>query len=181
MFSHIFIYMDKTCKYCKKIAPLEQFVKILSWRRNCCLDCYKLPHLEKQRKKDECAIFNRKKYVEYYEKHHRKRQPLEKELYRSARNRAKKFGLPFTIEYSDIIIPEFCPVLGIKIRQSKNKMDDYSPTLDRLNPMLGYIKGNVCVMSNRANRIKSNGSIEEHEKVVLFMKKQGLTVIKSVV
>lgn len=171
----------KKCKYCKQIKPTDQFVKILAWRRKCCNSCYQLPFLKKQREKDQSAVEKRRKYCEYYEEHCRKRQSIEKELYQSAKRRSKKHGLHFDLNHIDISVPKFCPVLGIPIRQAKNRMDDYSPTIDRLNPKFGYVKENICVMSNRANRIKSNGSIEEHEKVIKFMKDKGLTNIKSVI
>ena len=172
--------MTKTCKYCKQSKPINQFIKVLSWRRKCCKNCYQLPFLEQQRKKDEEAIQKREKYCEKYEKYERERHP-QWSLFRNAKGRSKRYNLPFTLKIEDIVIPEFCPVLGIKLRKASGKMDDFSPTLDRLNPKLGYTKENICVMSNRANRMKSNGSIEEHEKVAKFMRDRGLTIIESVV
>lgn len=50
-----------------------------------------------------------------------------------------------------------------------------SPSLDRLRPELGYVRGNICVISNLANRIKSNAtSAEELEHVAAWMRSQGL-------
>jgi hypothetical protein len=36
---------------------------------------------------------------------------------------------------------------------------------------LGYVKGNVQIVSRRGNRIKSDGSLEDHIKVVEYLKK----------
>ena len=82
-------------------------------------------------------------------------------MYHSAKERAKKKGLPFDIEVSDIIIPAFCPLLCIPLKRANKVADDNSPTLDRLLPHLGYVKGNVLVISNKANRIKSNASVDD--------------------
>lgn len=43
-----------------------------------------------------------------------------------------------------------------------------SPTLDRIRPDLGYVKGNVIVISGRANRIKSDATIEELRDIASF-------------
>ena len=73
-----------------------------------------------------------------------------------AKNRIKK--LPFNIEITDIIIPEICPVLGIKIEINEGKYKDNSPSLDRINNSLGYIKGNISIISWRANKLKNDGT-----------------------
>lgn len=58
---------------------------------------------------------------------------------------------------SDIIIPETCPMLGIKLEFGFDKQGGNfnSPSLDRIIPELGYTKGNVMVISKRANMIKT--------------------------
>jgi hypothetical protein len=84
------------------------------------------------------------------------------ELWRLAKIRARLRGLSFDIEVSDVCIPEFCPVLGIALRWGcgKRQMDE-SPTLDRVIPERGYVKGNVAVISWRANRLKSDATLAE--------------------
>jgi hypothetical protein len=90
----------------------------------------------------------------------------------NAKQRAKEKNIPFNLLPTDITIPEICPVLGIKLvnRVGKGHGDD-SPSLDRINPALGYVKGNIQVISRRANTIKSFGTIEEHEKVIAYIKR----------
>ena len=161
----------KTCKYCKKTKNVNQFIKILSWRRKCCLDCYQLPFLKKQRKRDNRAIQRRIEYQKYYEKYDRKWN-VEGMLYRSAKRRAKTYGVPFTLKHADIIVPEYCPVLGIKLKNERGKMCESSTTMYRLYPEKGYTKKNICIMSNRANRIKSDASIEDLEKILAFMRQR---------
>jgi hypothetical protein len=84
--------------------------------------------------------------------------------------RAKKCNILFTLVPSDIVVPEFCPILDIPLI-STTKMTDNSPTVDRLNPVLGYTKENICVVSNLANRIKNNATADQVQKVANFMKK----------
>jgi hypothetical protein len=91
-----------------------------------------------------------------------------------ARSRARLQNLPFDITIDDVLIPEFCPVLGIKLEHGKSRPTFASPTLDRNVPELGYVKGNVTVMSNRANSVKNDASAEELMKVALWAAHHGL-------
>ncbi len=95
-------------------------------------------------------------------------------LLNSARHRARVFQVPFDLTKDDISIPEMCPILGIKLEVGTRLRRDNSPSLDRLKPELGYVRGNVRVISYRANRIKSDGTREEHEQVVAYMRESGL-------
>ena len=84
-------------------------------------------------------------------------------------NRARHEGIDFDLDPEDIKIPKVCPILGIPLHY-RNKRSDDSPSVDRIDPTLGYTKGNVVVVSWRANRIKSNASFEEIEKIYQFYK-----------
>ena len=90
-------------------------------------------------------------------------------LIRSARYRSKKNGIPFDLEESDLIVPEMCPVLGIELRVCGGVMSHNSPSLDRIVPALGYIAGNVRVISYRANRIKCDATRDEIAKLLEYM------------
>ena len=74
----------------------------------------------------------------------------------SARQRAKKFSIEFSISRSDFDIPEVCPLRGVPFEVGKGQHTDDSPTLDRKDPRRGYVKGNVWVISHKANRLKGN-------------------------
>lgn len=108
-----------------------------------------------------------------YEKIEVKRKAInrsqEKILYFSAKTRAKKKNLPFTITLKDIFIPPYCPILGIPLLCC-GPLSDYSPSLDRIIPKYGYIKNNIIVVSLRANRIKSDATIDELKKIYEFYK-----------
>lgn len=87
-----------------------------------------------------------------------------------ARNRAKKKGWEYSLEPSDIIIPEYCPVLGLKLETQIGRAADNSPSLDRINSGKGYIKGNVQVISRRANILKNNATLSEVEAIYFWMR-----------
>ena len=84
-------------------------------------------------------------------------------LWKSAKKRAKDKQLDFTIEVSNIIIPQFCPLLQIPIVHTvgKGHRSDGSPSLDRLDNSLGYTPSNIIVISWRANFLKSDASYQE--------------------
>jgi hypothetical protein len=74
----------------------------------------------------------------------------------SARQRAKKFSIQFNINWSDFEIPTHCPLRRVPLKVGAGQHTDDSPTLDRKDPRLGYIKGNVWVISHKANRLKGD-------------------------
>jgi len=92
----------------------------------------------------------------------------------NARQRAKYHGVPCTLKPEDFDIPEKCPVLGIKLTHGWNRRStDNSPSLDRLIPSRGYVKGNVTIISKLANGIKSSAtSPDQVRKVYLWIKKR---------
>jgi hypothetical protein len=87
---------------------------------------------------------------------------------KACRGRAKNEGLPFDLDLEylrELGIPEVCPVLGIPIHLDQEGRSDHSPSLDKFYPARGYVKGNVQFISDRANRIKNDGSPEEWLKI----------------
>lgn len=95
----------------------------------------------------------------------------EKYLLSSAKARAKRQGLEFNITEEDIFIPEYCPILLIKLNQVHySKYDkEASPCLDRINNEKGYVKGNVAVISFRANRLKSYMTEDILERMLKYV------------
>ncbi len=92
-----------------------------------------------------------------------------RDLFQGAKARAKAQDLPFNLEMDDIEIPTLCPVLGIEM-QWGNSLTNFTPTLDKIVPKEGYVKGNVKVISAKANRLKNNATLEELEKIVAYIK-----------
>jgi len=85
-------------------------------------------------------------------------------MWAAAKKRAKTKGLAFSLELSDIVIPERCPLLDILFIANKGLGAlPNSPSLDKIIPKLGYVKGNIQVISNKANIMKSSATLEEFE------------------
>ena len=105
------------------------------------------------------------------------RKPLSQEQYKrtsvpyrmwnASRHRAKLCNVPHSITVDDIVIPSHCPVLGLKLENNNHQC---APSLDRIIPSLGYVSGNICVISNRANMIKNAASEDELYAVYLYLR-----------
>jgi hypothetical protein len=94
-------------------------------------------------------------------------------LLRSARDRALAKGIPFSLTEEDFEIPEFCPVLGIKLATGTGRGPaPHSPTLDRIDLLLGYVPGNVQVISSRANAMKNDATPDELRKFAAWVLKE---------
>jgi hypothetical protein len=89
-----------------------------------------------------------------------KYKPTKHMLYNS-RQRAKAAGLEHTLLLDDIVIPDYCPVLGIKLETGDRKEKDNSPSIDRIDNTKGYIRSNIIVVSNRANILKKDATLDE--------------------
>ncbi len=82
---------------------------------------------------------------------------LKQQLCWYAKKRALKKGLEFSIKPKDIHIPKKCPILKVPLICSTR----YSPSIDRIYPDKGYIKGNIAVISALANSMKANATPQE--------------------
>lgn len=82
-----------------------------------------------------------------------------------AKQAAKKAGVAFNLDKSDIVIPTHCPILKIPIYRNigGKGMSPNSISIDRIIPELGYVKGNIQIISQRANVMKNDASVEELE------------------
>lgn len=93
-----------------------------------------------------------------------------------AKKRATKLGVPFALTRQDLVMPPVCPVFGVAWEFGVGKMgwrNWKAPSLDRIRPELGYVPGNVAIISSRANHLKNNASISEMEAVLAYMKRVG--------
>lgn len=84
-------------------------------------------------------------------------------LVRSAKQRAKARGLPFSITRDDLTMPASCPCCGRQIvpNQDRSRATHASPSLDRVIPALGYVPGNVEIICWRCNDVKADASAAE--------------------
>jgi len=85
--------------------------------------------------------------------------------------RAKIRNIEFTITIDDIVIPKYCPILGLELKPNRGSGGRLnSPSLDRIDCSKGYIKGNIQVISNRANTIKSDATYADILKFAEWIK-----------
>ena len=157
-------------KYITRKEAIEKGLKYYFTGKPC-----KYGHISKQYVAGGCFICrkdraknqrvnNREKYNEYfreYQKENRKEyreNHLRETLLDRAKQRSKKRNWICDLEKEDIIIPEKCPVFGKKFVHWDK---DWGYSLDRINNNKPYIKGNVCVISKRANRMKVDNTKED--------------------
>lgn len=147
------------CSKCKQLLPVVSFYGLIdsagsnrrdrlgTRRSSCCRECSIAAYIE---------------------------LPQVLKLLHAAKKRAKLKGLDFDLKPEDIAIPSHCPVLGIPLFSNTGQgrmggaLSQNAPSLDRIDNAKGYIKGNVCVISRRANTLKGNGSPKELAAVALY-------------
>jgi|ERR1035437_595317 hypothetical protein len=108
--------------------------------------------------RQSCGCYNKTKPTN---KTHGQCGTDEYKLWREAKYRARHRNRGFNIDISDIVIPEFCPLLDIKLEKGIGKVHFSSPSVDCIDPRLGYVKNNVWVISYKANTMKSNLTLEQ--------------------
>ena len=136
---------EKKCCYCKKIKSLEEFGD--NGRNRMCKQCVT--------KSSE------------YQKEHAKKYP-NRALFKRVKATAKRKGIEFSLELKYIKIPKKCPILDIPL----DKRDrNHTPSIDRIDNKIGYIKENIKIISFKANNLKSNATIEQLKKIIKYMEK----------
>jgi len=153
------IYKAGEREYSKsKKRPLRKY--------HTCPVCFRILHFNQYRKylkgwediNSDRRLYKCKKCEDIWQKQKRDKRPWWR-LNILAKGRAKKKNLVYNINEEDIksIWPKDnkCPILGTEFKSGlKNKY--VLPTLDKINPKKGYVKGNIAVISFRANQIKSD-------------------------
>ena len=146
----------KVCDNCEQSLNLGKFSLIEKWNinsdtKNTCKKCsIKIRQAEK---------LNRDWKVD-----------AAKLLYSNIKSRCKRIGREFSIELEDILIPEKCPVFGFDLKREDRQTWMCAPSVDRIDSSKGYIKGNVTVVSRRANIIKRDATIQELEQLFNYYK-----------
>lgn len=74
------------------------------------------------------------------------------------------FSSPYELAtYVKSIAPEKCPVFGRSFERvvSKSGYTPWSPSIDRINPKKGYVRGNIQILTKKANAMKQDATPEE--------------------
>lgn len=141
----------RTCTTCKLEKPLSEFPP---------------DRRAKDGKQAKCRAC-----INTWMREHYRKDPVWSML-RRAKTRAKKDGFDFDLTAEDLSpLPLTCPILGVTLRISEVTQDACAYSLDRIDNSKGYVRGNVAVMSYKANRLKNDGSAEEHEAIAAWMRK----------
>lgn len=156
----------RVCTDCKIEKPISEFERgrydryakdsSVKTTRSICFPC----HAKRMRE-------NRLKNKQVNPEYNSIREKLN-----SARKRAKDSGYPFDLSIEDLMpFPTHCEVLGIELKYIAygNDRPDGLATLDKLIPDLGYVKGNVKIISHKANRLKSDLDLETLELLKAYM------------
>ena len=111
------------------------------------------------RKKSNRISYLKKRWGDFFNR-------INSNIY-ARRKTAKQRGVEFSITIEDFEEITHCPLLPWSEFCFNNgrKMTDNSPSIDRIDPAKGYTKENTWVISNRANRIKNNATLEEFEEI----------------
>lgn len=118
-----------------------------------------------------CAACERRRWRE------RHQSDPSRSLLKDAKRRAANKGVPFDITLEDVkaVWPQDgqCPILGLTIKPSVGRIAPYSPSLDRIEPEKGYVRGNIVIVSSRANTLKNSATVAELEAVLTWMRNNG--------
>lgn len=92
---------------------------------------------------------------------------------RKRQNVKKENKWEWDLNFEDLYWPSHCPILGLELayESSFDTKQENSVSFDRIDSTKGYIKGNVHIISWRANRIKNDGTAEEHYKIANYLDK----------
>ena len=163
------------CSKCKKEKKIEDFYR--SNIRKCgyesgCKDCRR------------AVVSNYEKSEQGKLQRRRMRATVQHSLRKAmehARTRARKQNIPFSLTIEDLasLVVSHCPITEEPLDWEKRYVVNghftkNSPSLDRIIPELGYVPGNCAFLSHRGNAIKSNGTMEEHSRVIRYMAMQQL-------
>lgn len=94
-------------------------------------------------------------------------------IYHSAKKRARWLGRPFDLTIDDIDIPTTCPIFGMPLQTNRGYRSDSSPSLDAIIPSLGYVRGNIAVISWKANRKKNDLTPETLRRLLDYVERRG--------
>jgi len=145
------------------------FEKYVSSRQ--CIECIVLYNVENKKHRQ---VYDKEYYQKNKEKmkSYRDTNPIE-EMFKRAKVRANRKGLEFNITISDIVIPKYCPIFPemelILSTGGANGPLENTPSLDRVDNNKGYVKGNVKVISHKANSLKRDGTVGLFKRLIEYI------------
>lgn len=160
------------CGNCNKVKSVSPYYKTR------CVECGQIAKDKMDAKKAETKLRQADRKAKHKEEVARRAaertsmDPTEykrRSAIRGAAKRAQERGLEFDLVYEDLVYPTHCPVLGIELENDTSDRNT-SPALDRFDNDKGYTMDNVRIISGRANDLKKDGTVEEIEAILEYMK-----------
>lgn len=133
------------------------------------IDSFKIR--QTSREQDKANKMFKKYGAEWANKKHRQSLIYQemRAKFRAKKANAKRAGVEFTLDFCDLDFPTRCPILDIELNYFAEERAENSVSFDRVDAEQGYVKGNVVIISWRANRIKNNGTAKEHRQIAEFI------------
>lgn len=113
---------------------------------------------EKREKYKENSTLEIERRTKYFVEH------PEKYLLTTIKSRCKRDNIKFNLTEKDFDkLPTHCPVFNIPLERNlgKRKWSKYALSVDKIQPDLGYVSGNIQILSRLANNMKSEATPEE--------------------
>lgn len=109
-----------------------------------------------------------------YSKNISKDDQIKHQALVNIKERSRRHGYESDLLIEDLpMLTNVCPVLGIRYQKGTLKNKDASPSVDRKNSNLPYLKkyaDNLVFISHKANRLKSNATVEDLEKIINYIR-----------
>lgn len=156
----------KRCTKCGVSKPLSEFYNHnttkdgLTYQCKECMTAYRKANKEHYRLYMKNLRLTKNEIIKEARNKSARNRPIQR-LFSGAKRRAKDKNLEFNITLDDIIIPDKCPLLNIPFINGIGKNYESTPSLDRIDPKKGYIKGNIWVITKKANSMKNSATKEE--------------------
>jgi hypothetical protein len=81
----------------------------------------------------------------------------------------RKRTVEFDLTETDLAWPTHCPVFGIKLHYpGQFHHDPAGASFDRIDGKIGYVRGNVIVVSHRANSLRKDATPDELRALLNF-------------
>jgi hypothetical protein len=176
----------KTCTKCLTAKELSEFAKAKFGKgglRSVCRACERAYDRERKKLPQMRAKINAR--IVHGNRNRHAADPIRFRLLRMlnrAKTRARRDNVPFDIDYDYLrsILTEKCPALGMPFDWSFIGSNEEgvggtplpaSPSLDKFYPELGYVRGNVCIISHLANLMKNSGTVFQIVNLALWVMK----------
>jgi hypothetical protein len=128
---------------------------------------------QRGRRKDPAVKLMAKASARRYREKHRLRR-LVYQAQKRAIDRGVEFDLDYLFEIGGLR-PDACECCSIpfdySMQDNKGRPKPNTPSLDRINPALGYVRGNIGIICWRCNAIKRDSLISEIEAIAAYMKR----------